>query len=857
MTQTLTEYPIFEADQVLSQTHLNKLVGYLEEQDRLSRLYLHGMGIVCGLEVSKPNPNTVSISCGTALTSLGFLIPFEANHYTHYKDSIIAEDFHSADVSHHDYLENIYEMAGAYASLNPCIELLTNDSDDAEKTPLTAEILKNKIVMLLLESPLIDEKNCVTIDCADKGKRLELNVRVLVIDIDLLEKLQFNLSNCSSGYLAKLKLPRFNVPSTDLSSGNIVMQAFNTVIQQSKSFLTKTIEAIHNNFEPLYGSLDNYSRLKDTAPIINSIHEQYQGTIHLQYLYDWLKDLAETCNEISEFNACQLSICCPEENDFPFHVLLGSAELATTTINNNHNLYNYRTHFIKTGADSVVEKQKQDLLKGLLQKLIQLLGSFKVTNATARENGIKITPSNNGLAPLSKRAIPYYYADIPNIVDYWSPELTQKVLNDKILSYHSELYNSTDQHVNQPLLHDLGCFDFFRIEGHIGQPYAEAITEIVALQEDYRLPFKTVALNAADHVGKDIDISNQSGIWDDMELDYDLAKEKVFNITEYVITWIKSKKTSIQEHYSLMNDQTINNLESILKESRDLLVEDLKDFIPNYPGFYEVFEDLNELFLMHRLCISAINPNEMHPIMEDLIDHFDEINNLFLEDPFTIIHEEVQRRWENSVKELFLSNFLKKHPGIDHNAGVPKGGTFILVYVDNSIFQKSEKGNNNTLLLERIKNYKTLFDFNDDQKDRIKKNNVVRKRAILKGRVNKKEESVEWLDEKQKLRVQLKDSISNDIMKYPYASRKLLENQLNSIFDKNFGRLRLAENTASDFNLPEKVIIADFYLPYVCCGNGDNINIIINQETSKEPIVADFDHNDFDDNDFFTNVDTN
>ena len=31
-------------------------------------------------------------------------------------------------------------------------------------------------------------------------------------------------------------------------------------------------------------------------------------------------------------------------------------------------------------------------------------------------------------------------------------------------------------------------------------------------------------------------------------------------------------------------------------------------------------------------------------------------------------------------KRQFLSNFLQQHPGIQHKAGVPLGGTFILVY---------------------------------------------------------------------------------------------------------------------------------------------------------------------------------
>jgi len=46
-----TIYPEFVADQILSSEHLNRLFGYLEEQERLTRANLIGIGIVCGLEV--------------------------------------------------------------------------------------------------------------------------------------------------------------------------------------------------------------------------------------------------------------------------------------------------------------------------------------------------------------------------------------------------------------------------------------------------------------------------------------------------------------------------------------------------------------------------------------------------------------------------------------------------------------------------------------------------------------------------------------------------------------------------------------------------------------------------------------
>ncbi len=44
-------YPIFEVNQVLTNSHLNEVFGYLDEQERLTRANLIGIGIVCGLEI--------------------------------------------------------------------------------------------------------------------------------------------------------------------------------------------------------------------------------------------------------------------------------------------------------------------------------------------------------------------------------------------------------------------------------------------------------------------------------------------------------------------------------------------------------------------------------------------------------------------------------------------------------------------------------------------------------------------------------------------------------------------------------------------------------------------------------------
>ena len=77
---------------------------------------------------------------------------------------------------------------------------------------------------------------------------------------------------------------------------------------------------------------------------------------------------------------------------------------------------------------------------------------------------------------------------------------------------------------------------------------------------------------------------------------------------------------------------------------------------------------------------------------EDLIDHFDEVLYSCKLEPMRAIHEEYERRIREVKRKQFLSTFLTKHPGIQHKAGVPLGGTFIVVYHETPALVGKELG---------------------------------------------------------------------------------------------------------------------------------------------------------------------
>ena len=71
----LDNYPVFENNQVLTSDQLNNLVKYLDQQNRLTRAQLIGIGNICGFHIKyDTTENALTITKGVGITSEGFLL---------------------------------------------------------------------------------------------------------------------------------------------------------------------------------------------------------------------------------------------------------------------------------------------------------------------------------------------------------------------------------------------------------------------------------------------------------------------------------------------------------------------------------------------------------------------------------------------------------------------------------------------------------------------------------------------------------------------------------------------------------------------------------------------------------------
>ena len=154
-----SDYPVFVANQVLTSDNLNDLFGYLDEQGRMTRTNLIGMGIVCGLQVkTEPDGSSITITKGVGVTSSGYLVTVPEIEYTEYKS------YDPVKCVYYDRFVNI----GSKTALLDLWEL-KQDASEEGTTPLDNTFLSGKIVLIFVELLEENNKNCDPDSCDDKG----------------------------------------------------------------------------------------------------------------------------------------------------------------------------------------------------------------------------------------------------------------------------------------------------------------------------------------------------------------------------------------------------------------------------------------------------------------------------------------------------------------------------------------------------------------------------------------------------------------------------------------------------------------------------------------------------------------
>jgi hypothetical protein len=526
------QYPIFEDNQVLTSTQLNNLRVYLDEENRLSRVNLVGIGVGNGLvpsETQRSGNKAVNISCGTAVTSEGYLIKLgDSVNYSVKRYTLPAGMPYAPFMDGSIQDVKLYELLSTDSPVLPA--MLLDDALTSSDPDFGSTFLDDKAVILFVECADIDNDSCLGRKCDENGISRTFTLRKLLVNFTDLDKIKMR----SDGGLPD----PLNEAKYDLEDITMRRPLFDALAANSQNYLDFSVNYAtsfrSDTFPKLMDELENtyFAYLSILEPVYGTNPFQHVGVTNLvntwtnylnggaigsaapyfgvQYFYDFVKDLIYAYNEFRDVSFDLATECCINMTRFPRHVMAGSLNQL-----NICGITPYRHEFIYA---SLQEHQKEIADKAVMlhKRMVMMLYSFEFTlisNPPALINTY-ITPSDEKQTYLSNRSVPFYY-NLNNPFQYtpsssidpydqlsrnWSYEVMRRcrIKNGipQLLSYDNQAVNQLIDSgpVGTPFYYTVDPFNFLRIEGHFKKGYVQAMAEINVIKNRFDLPFNMIAL---------------------------------------------------------------------------------------------------------------------------------------------------------------------------------------------------------------------------------------------------------------------------------------------------------------------------------------------------------------------------
>jgi hypothetical protein len=181
-----------------------------------------------------------------------------------------------------------------------------------------------------------------------------------------------------------------------------------------------------------------------------------------------------------------------------------------------------------------------------------------------------------------------------------------------------------------------------------------------------------------------------------------------------------------------------------------------------------------------------------------------------------ILREEIAKRKEEILENTLLARYAEKHPGLNHLAGVPKGGTFVLVYKDQVSRGTRTAGFSTSEVAAREVNQPMLSAESAGSAYRAMEEYI---------RVGMKAGPSDYLENRKIAEIQG----SND---WEYV------NKIAELYNEAVG-LRKGVAT-EESNLPGFTVVADFYLPYLCCSDCPPMSFVLPKERVSLRLPVEF-----------------
>ncbi|MBK7173998.1 MAG: hypothetical protein IPH84_12355 [Bacteroidales bacterium] len=670
LDEITTGFSFFEKDQVLTASQLNSISNYFDDQTRLTRTQLLGVGIACGLEPSIQS-RVVKIGKGMGVTTDGDLLFFTEDQ--------VFDRFRPYDEKNPKYPAFYVEE-----KMIPLFELVSKDANDKRTMPLSrfTEVsgikLSSAVAILYMESYLFDPDDCAGSDCDNLGKEFRNTPRLLLVDRQYLDLLKHGIKAPHDIYDAFEEIVAERPMLTaSIKTQSQLTQQYTSACASMSNKLEVQLQQLFKNGSFFLSDVYPADPWPEWAKKLAEIQTRYRrDDTGIQYYYDFLKDLVDTFNDFLDLIFEDSTWCSPAKEAFPKHLILGT--LGKNGINDRDRTSFYYSHLSSHSLNS----REQALF--LVKKLDVLIEAFQPpVNANSE---IRITPGKSEYYKLEERPIPYYYQvdRTHQVHQAWNYQLSRRNKGNYNYSYNAPLYNAQGGAAN-PLGSQIGKFDFFRIEGHIGKGVASVHSFLEREIRRLNLPFNSRSIMLSDDPIKLV--IKPGFLFTDLHKLHNLMRRDVLNQLDEVKRYSTGLKSLVKTNLEILDPEDRGTFDQIAEGRDNDLHNSVELASVKLRGSFQEYEKVNTAndswkshvgnAMQHsgnfkgQLSIAA--KTEFNTPFDSLISNrnFDLLDHL--DDLIKVDTEKRQKR-------LLFGSYINEHPGMEHNAGVSRGGTFIVLY---------------------------------------------------------------------------------------------------------------------------------------------------------------------------------
>ncbi|MCX8526130.1 hypothetical protein OF897_19630 [Chryseobacterium formosus] len=501
------QYRKFSKGQYIEHTQFNEFLDFFEDQDRLSKVMLQGVGIVCGL---KPKLfykdrvlSNIQLSQGVAITTDGDLLSLN-------NTSKISEELYISDLKTINIESKAYTHFKAYDNFKVNYPTFYDENDDqiqlwelATAQEATSDFnpinglsnLEDKYLLLYLESYEKEVRPCRGVDCDNHGVQQIRNLKVLVTTA---QGINYILAKDNiqprplfiDDVLGDIKQERVILERLILEEGN--KKKFSS--SDLKKLYTDVLE--RNGYgETVFKKIYEISKMMGLSvadhltfkSVLEDCLDQKYG---FQYAYDVVKDLMDTYSEIIKLLPKTFTQGIPDFTSFPKHIMLGKLGSETQLDSSRHQFYY---------SPVLDDKKRVQKVKTLINRFNQQVENFKYMIDVEEDAQIKITPSQK-LNSLGNKAIPFYYQVTENFLKAWNFDKTSHRSFKNNLAHNTDLL-SQDAQIQKPLEFNIDQNGFYNIEGHQGMDYKDAFEQIKRIRDEKQLGFDIMLLSFDELIG--------------------------------------------------------------------------------------------------------------------------------------------------------------------------------------------------------------------------------------------------------------------------------------------------------------------------------------------------------------------